>query len=440
VVGGLDILFIENVIIECIGSGYWTKALHIRNVGGVYCNNFSIRNLNSTVPQANTATKGIHVECTEAALFVIRALHISNFYLQRFYRGIHFDASGGSIESFYIDNYEILANTCIYSSSGTGKMGAMVIGGGHMNANRACFLADGLCSFVRITDAADMRISINGGAVDANAVAVEHVGALSQEVSIGGQFDGFGISAKAIKIGAVSGCIIDSATFRDFDVGIEWASSVVNLTIGDVEFRDVTTPYSGLSSVTTVQLGLAETLGSREGTFAGDANDLAGARPGKTSRRLTSAATNIPVSANTSVVDTMVHDANSGRQVVYIGGGFESRTFTRQKSVGAFGVWHEIDIAPAFYEAIATDANAALTAASSRHIRHTGTLTAARNLTLPTTGALVAGRTRHLITRSGSGAFNLNVGTGPLKALATNTWCEVVWDGAAWYLAAYGAL
>ena len=29
---------------------------------------------------------------------------------------------------------------------------------------------------------------------------------------------------------------------------------------------------------------------------------------------------------------------------------------------------------------------------------------------------------------------------GGLKNLITNTWCEVVYDGAAWYLAAYGTL
>jgi hypothetical protein len=438
VVGGLDILFIENVIIECIGSGYWTKALHIRNVGGVYCNNFSIRNLNSTVPQANTATKGIHVECTEAALFVIRALHINNFYLQRFYRGIHFDASGGSIESFYIDNYEILANTGIYvSSAGVGKMGAMVLGGGHINANRACFLAEGLASFVRITDAADLRISNNGGTIDANAVAVEHVGALSQEVSIAGQYDGT-TGVKAIKVGQILGCLIDHATFRTFDVGVEWASNITNLTIGDVEFRDVTLPYSGLNSLATMQLGLAETLGSREAIFAGDVSDLANARPGKTSRRLTNAATSVPLISNAAHIDTMVYLDNAARQILYPSGN-ESRTFMRNKSLGAFGAWLEVDIAPAFYEAIATDAAVALTSSSSRYIRHTGTLTAARNMTLPTTG-LVAGRTRHTITRTGGGAFNLNVGTGPLKALSTNQWCEVVWDGAAWYLAAFGSL
>jgi hypothetical protein len=90
-------------------------------------------------------------------------------------------------------------------------------------------------------------------------------------------------------------------------------------------------------------------------------------------------------------------------------------------------------------ETIATDAAFTLTPYSSaQRILHTGTLTANRTVTLSTTNAF-AGLTFR-ITRTGGGAFNLNVGTGPLKALATNTWGEFTYDGSAWYLSAYGAL
>jgi hypothetical protein len=89
---------------------------------------------------------------------------------------------------------------------------------------------------------------------------------------------------------------------------------------------------------------------------------------------------------------------------------------------------------------IATNADATLTPWSTNPtVIHTGTLTADRAITLATTNA-VAGKTRFRITRTGGGAFNLNVGTGPLKALATNTWGEFIYNGSAWYLAAYGAL
>jgi hypothetical protein len=66
------------------------------------------------------------------------------------------------------------------------------------------------------------------------------------------------------------------------------------------------------------------------------------------------------------------------------------------------------------------------------------TLTADRAVTLSTTGALAGDVFR--ISRPASGAFNLNVGSGPLKALAAGTWCEVVYSGSAWVLTAAGTL
>ena len=75
---------------------------------------------------------------------------------------------------------------------------------------------------------------------------------------------------------------------------------------------------------------------------------------------------------------------------------------------------------------------------SMRYFLHGGTLTADRSITFDVAEA-VAGDSI-LITRTGGGAFNLNIDLGPLKALATNTWGLFVFDGNAVYLAAYGAL
>jgi hypothetical protein len=88
-------------------------------------------------------------------------------------------------------------------------------------------------------------------------------------------------------------------------------------------------------------------------------------------------------------------------------------------------------------QAVAPDAAFTLTTlTSAERQRHTGTLTANRLVTLSTTNAYSGSRFH--VTRTGAGAFNLEI--GGLKNLAQNTWCEVVYDGAAWYLAAYGAL
>lgn len=85
------------------------------------------------------------------------------------------------------------------------------------------------------------------------------------------------------------------------------------------------------------------------------------------------------------------------------------------------------------------DAAATLTVQGSPNYQRWDTaLTADRAVTLSTTEAYNGARFH--IRRTGGGAFNLNVGTGPLKALAANQWCEVVYDGSAWRLFAFGSL
>lgn len=86
-----------------------------------------------------------------------------------------------------------------------------------------------------------------------------------------------------------------------------------------------------------------------------------------------------------------------------------------------------------------TDAAFSLEALTdAEYQEHTGTLTANRAVSLLTTKARPGARFH--ITRKGSGAFNLQIGTGPLKNLVQNTWCEVIYTGAAWTLMKYGAL
>jgi hypothetical protein len=85
------------------------------------------------------------------------------------------------------------------------------------------------------------------------------------------------------------------------------------------------------------------------------------------------------------------------------------------------------------------DAAVTLTAGTSRPYQlWTTTLTADRAVTLSATGAFRGANFK--ISRPAAGAFNLNVGSGPLKALAAGQWCEVVYDGSVWRLAAFGSL
>jgi len=67
-------------------------------------------------------------------------------------------------------------------------------------------------------------------------------------------------------------------------------------------------------------------------------------------------------------------------------------------------------------------------------------ITADRAVTLTTARAWRGGEYRIVRTAAATGAFNLNVGTGPLKALAAGEWCTVEFNGTAWVLTGFGAL
>lgn len=68
------------------------------------------------------------------------------------------------------------------------------------------------------------------------------------------------------------------------------------------------------------------------------------------------------------------------------------------------------------------------------------TLTAARSVDFETSTAYVANGTRFRIVRSADGAFALNVGPGPLKALEAGQWGEVTFLNGAWVLTQFGSL
>lgn len=88
------------------------------------------------------------------------------------------------------------------------------------------------------------------------------------------------------------------------------------------------------------------------------------------------------------------------------------------------------------------DAAATLSVGVSETTQVWGTpITADRAVTLNTFGAKSGDRFRIVRTAAATGAFNLNVGTGPLKAMgAAGSFCDVEYTGTAWILTAYGLL
>lgn len=88
------------------------------------------------------------------------------------------------------------------------------------------------------------------------------------------------------------------------------------------------------------------------------------------------------------------------------------------------------------------DADVTLTPGlSSPTTRFASAITADRAVTLSTIGAENGDRFRIVRTAAATGAFNVNVGSGPLKALAAaGTWCDVEFDGTNYILTAAGTL
>lgn len=84
-------------------------------------------------------------------------------------------------------------------------------------------------------------------------------------------------------------------------------------------------------------------------------------------------------------------------------------------------------------------ATLSVTTVEKTHVWNTP-ITADRAVTLSTTGITNGYEFLIVRTAAATGAFNLNVGTGPLKALAVGQWCRVAFSAGAWMLVAFGSL
>jgi hypothetical protein len=88
-------------------------------------------------------------------------------------------------------------------------------------------------------------------------------------------------------------------------------------------------------------------------------------------------------------------------------------------------------------EDMETDADETIVVSQNApYIRHSATLTDDRVITLSTTNAYRGAR--FLVTRTGSGAFNLSI--GGLTDLSQGEWAEVIFNGTSWYLSSRGSL
>jgi hypothetical protein len=128
VVGQLNKLILDNVDIASLTScsdpdlGYFQQGLRIINAGGVVASNLNIYTNNDVDQPVNSeerdGTIGINIVNILAGHAMIRTFSCTNFYLQRYNTCLRTGSSaGGTIESIYLVNGEILGSEGVVMSN-----------------------------------------------------------------------------------------------------------------------------------------------------------------------------------------------------------------------------------------------------------------------------------------------------------------------------------
>ena len=256
VLGGEDSLYISNVFINCDSNFYWKKALFMNRSAGVYISNSSFVNGNSGVAQSTPGVIGIHVLNDLVGHNIIRALHISNTYIQRFYENIKLENSAGNnIESVYIVNAELLGSKGIV---GTGATHAISIISTHF---------DQIISAIDLPFGANVRIEscdIRSGYTSTEPlVSIGSVtGGFSDLISIVGSQFVF-TNPKAIRFLSGNGKVVAANIFYG-NLSPQVAISIEGNTgftrcYGN-QYTNVLNAYSNTSTGSAVRLGLTGTF------------------------------------------------------------------------------------------------------------------------------------------------------------------------------------
>lgn len=109
-----------------------------------------------------------------------------------------------------------------------------------------------------------------------------------------------------------------------------------------------------------------------------------------------------------------------------------------------YATWRDISEHSVFTPQVSADNGDAATSIQARVSETTQwwatPLTSNRAVTLSTTGAYNGAKFHIVRTTAATGASTLDVGVGPLKSLAAGQWCDVEYNGSAWFLTAAGSL
>ena len=224
----------------------------------------------------------------------------------------------------------------------------------------------------------------------------------------------------------------DSTTYNLAVIGCYWQDSTTSITSVDGLVYD-NNHHQSVSATTTININAGMASGRYQTRMFG--NTYAG---GATANPTGGASENLQVwytaapTAGTWKRGDIVWNSN-----LQNGGGNWGWVCL---SPGTPGTWLPIGQLPYTYANVG-DAGITLTPFASFTTNFwQSPLTANRAVTLSTTGAVSGVKFRITRGTGSTGAFTLDVGTGPLKSLATGQWCDVEYDGSTWRLAAFGSL
>jgi hypothetical protein len=241
-------------------------------------------------------------------------------------------------------------------------------------------------------------------------------------------FEASNLVAEGIDISpGATGCVIENGTIQrtaDFGINVEEPARIKNVIIEDTVFAGVNVISTG-----------AGTVLDRVRCYRTESGGSAGTKRG------------FAISAQVSLIDCYAEDVDRGVRYSSVTGiierRFRGKTCTNLRNLSGTNTFTEFEPlanAAPDTQVLVSGGSFTLTIEGPTYTVQPVALSADRTCTLSTTGAIVGMRKRITRTVASTGAFNLGVGSGPLKNLATGQWCEVTYDGSAWVLTAYGAL
>jgi hypothetical protein len=341
VVGADDFLVMSNVSTDGAGDGYWTKAIHAVNAGGVNLSQVQFRNNNNTVAQLNAATKAIHIDVSQANINVIRALSVSQFYTQRFYEHITVDSNGVNVESVYVSQGEIVGGRIGFAKRGISPAAASSFEAIHFDVQEFGLFSGTSSVFqhCRIVNC-DIRLGDNGGPRIANGACIKlHNGNIL--AIVGNGFSGHGLDelSDGVSIsGLMSPTTITGNTFSLLNRGVVIPTNFLASIVGNTYAATVATKYSINADILVADEGLPSLV------FVGDLNTVhAGKRAGYYVRGINATgSSNFPagIAGGGHVLEEWVYDVNAGQQVFQVLN--SRRKWARAKAGGTWSPWQII--------------------------------------------------------------------------------------------------